>query len=130
MMNYCDVSFSPEGFYSIKHLIVLMVMVYHSERSKAQSVKRKGIWGKIWREQGTSVQSPLPGESHRMNLILAARVSMTHVKCCQLSSFETHCSGFLLGADIVGILCLASTKILDSHTKSLSGSAYHKLLFL
>lgn len=46
MMNYCDVSFSPEGFYSIKHLIVLMVMVYHSERKQSTICEEKRHLGK------------------------------------------------------------------------------------
>lgn len=44
------------------------------QNNRKQNRQREKIHGSIWRKLGSSFQSPLPGESHRMCLILPVAI--------------------------------------------------------
>lgn len=55
-------------------MVVLMAVIYYSERIQRRTGKGEGIWGEVWRKPDTSSTSPLPVDRglHRMHLILPA----------------------------------------------------------
>lgn len=62
-------------------MVLLIAVVYPSERDKARSAQEKATWGEAQKGPGSSFQSLLPGESHRMLLIPQQGAVITRVKC-------------------------------------------------
>jgi hypothetical protein len=83
-----------------------------SEKGKVSDMNTRG-------NQAQASKNSSPGKSHWVYLIPSARNSDSILKACLLrSSLVTQCSGILLVANHINILCLAHIKIVDCQKKS------------
>ena len=114
-----------------QRVVIFISMTYYSEKIQSRISKGKRHLRWSWEETRHSLPRAISQWRHTGHSYLPRlQVMTTSVKCCLPAKLRDSVLEVFIGAGHAGILCLASTKILDSHTKSLSGSAYHKLLFL
>lgn len=83
-------------------VVVLTVMIYYRERSRDQTCRGEGTWGKIWETPGSRPQESSPGSP----VIPQQWDGAAHVKSevCKGSSSETQHPQFWCRAGHVGTL--------------------------